>query len=72
MYEIFELLLKRDSTTAYRVSLATGVPNSTFSEWKKGLYTPKVDKMQKIAAYFGVTLEYLLTGKEASNERKEN
>ena len=32
----------------------------TLSEWKKGTYTPKQDKLQKIADYFGVTLDYLM------------
>ena len=27
----------------------TGIPQSTFSEWKNGKYTPKYDKMSKIA-----------------------
>ena len=28
----------------------TGIPQSTFSEWKNGKYVPKSDKMAKIAA----------------------
>ena len=31
---------------------------------KAGRYTPKQDKMQKIADYFGVSIEYLMTGEE--------
>ena len=42
------------------VSRATGLPSSLFSEWKKGKSNPKIDKLQKIADYFGVTLEYLM------------
>ena len=41
---------------------ATGIPKSTFSEWKKGTYQPKEAKRRKIAELFGVTLEYLDTG----------
>jgi transcriptional regulator with XRE-family HTH domain len=67
LYKYFDKLLQRDGITAYKVAKATGITNSTFSEWKKGTYTPKVDKLQKIADYFGVPLEYLLTGKEAGN-----
>ncbi|MPN11830.1 hypothetical protein SDC9_159138 [bioreactor metagenome] len=40
------------------------------SEWKKGSYTPKQDKLQKIADYFGVTVDYLMTGKEIKPEKK--
>ena len=39
-----------DSTVARE----TGIGRSTFSEWKKGTYTPKLEKLQKIANYFNV------------------
>lgn len=70
MYKNFEKLLERDKTTAYRVAKATGITNSTFTEWKKGTYTPKLDKLQKIAAHFGVTLGYLLTEEEGDEGKK--
>ena len=65
MYEIFEKLLKQKGVSAYAVSVATGVSTATLTDWKKGRYTPKADKMQKIADYFGVSVDYLMTGKEA-------
>ena len=49
--------------------MATGLPSSLFSEWKRGKSSPKVDKLQKIADYFEVSIEYLMTGKD---EPKEN
>lgn len=64
MYEIFEQLLKKHGVTAYRVAKETGVTTATLTNWKNGKYTPKQDKLQKIADYFGVSLEYLMTGKE--------
>lgn len=64
MYEIFERLCKEKGVTAYKVCQATGITTATISNWKAGRYTPKADKMQKIADYFGVTLEYLTTGRE--------
>nr|DAO61188.1 MAG TPA: helix-turn-helix domain protein [Caudoviricetes sp.] len=30
------------------------------SNWKNGVYVPKVDKLLIIAKYFGVPLEYFL------------
>lgn len=60
MYSKVERLMEEHKTTAYRVSIETGVPTSTFSDWKAGRYTPKYDKVKKIADYFGVTVEYLL------------
>lgn len=69
MYEIFEKLLKDRGITAYRVSKETGVTTATLTSWKQGKYTPKPEKMQKIADYFGVSLSYLMTGKE--DDKKE-
>ena len=68
MYEIFEQLLLKFGATAYQVAKATGISTATLTNWKEGRYTPKQDKLQKIADYFGVTVEYLMTGK---NEPKE-
>jgi len=64
MYEIFAKLLEEHGVTAYKVSKETGVGTATLTSWKQGKYQPKPDKMRKIAEYFGVTVEYLTTGKE--------
>ncbi|MFR5684982.1 MAG: helix-turn-helix domain-containing protein, partial [Clostridia bacterium] len=49
------------------VSKATGISKSTFSDWKSGRSKPKQEKLQKIADYFGVSVDYLMTGKNSSN-----
>lgn len=64
MYEVFEQLLQNFGVTAYKVSKETGIPQSTLSDWKRGRSIPKQDKLQKIADYFNVSLEYLMTGEE--------
>ena len=60
MYDIFVQLLQKHNVSAYRVSKDTGIPESTFSDWKKGKSSPKLEKLQKIADYFGVSVDYLL------------
>ena len=60
MYDVFEQLLKARGLNAYKVSKATGISSQTLSAWKQGLYTPKREKMEKIAEYLGVTVEYLM------------
>jgi transcriptional regulator with XRE-family HTH domain len=60
MYYKFEELLKRTGVTAYAVAKGTGIPSSTFSDWKKGKSSPKINKIQKIAEYFGVPVTYFL------------
>ena len=57
-YELFDSLLKSNKVTTAAVSRATGIATSTFSEWKNGKYTPKPDKLQKIADHFNVPLTY--------------
>lgn len=64
MWEIFEKLRERKKVSAYEVCKAIGEPSGMISNWKAGRYTPKADKLQKIADYFGVTLDYLMTGQE--------
>ncbi|RHR52082.1 helix-turn-helix domain-containing protein [Clostridium sp. AF18-27] len=65
MYEIFEKLCQDRGVTPYRVCKETGLTTATISNWKAGRYTPKADKLQKIADYFDVSLDYLMTGIEA-------
>ena len=72
MYEIFSELLQKYGVTPYKVSKETGVSQSTLSDWKRGISTPKPDKLQKIADYFGVSLTYLLTGKESTEPKEKN
>lgn len=60
MYETFAALLVKNQTTAYKVAKETGIAQSTLSDWKNGRSTPKLDKLQKIADYFGVPVIYFI------------
>lgn len=63
MYEIFEKLLNERGIKTAEVVKATGLSSTFFSEWKKGKSkSPKPENLQKIADYFGVTVDYLMTG----------
>ena len=62
MYEIYCKLRNEKGVKDSDVVKATGITKSTFSDWKSGRSKPKNDKLQKIADYFGVTLDYLTTG----------
>lgn len=57
MYKTFEMLLKEKGVKVADVCKATGLKPSMMSDWKRGKYTPKTDKLQLIADYFGVPLE---------------
>lgn len=59
MYERFNKVLQEKGLTAYKVAKDTGVSRSTLAAWKKKEYTPKLDKLQKLANYLGVSVYYL-------------
>lgn len=60
MYKKYEELLEKTGKTSYQVSKDTGIAENIFSYWKNGRSTPKVDKLQKLAKYFGVDIVYFL------------
>lgn len=68
MYKNFEKLCKDKGVKVADVSKATGVSQATFSNWKSGRYIPKVDKLQKIADYFGVPLSSLTHDEDDSQQ----
>lgn len=65
MYEIYQKLLDEKGLKNADISRATGIANMTLSDWKNGKSTPKQDKLMKIADYFGVSLNYLMTGSDS-------
>lgn len=56
--------MEQNNVTAYQVSKVTGIAQSTLSDWKMGRSTPKADKLQKLAVYFGVSIEFFLEGSD--------
>lgn len=64
MYSVFAQLLQKYGVTSYKVSKDTGIAQSVLSAWKNGISTPKGDKLEILARYFNVSVEYLMTGKE--------
>ncbi len=68
MYDIFEQLLQKRGLTSYKVAKEAGVTQTALSNWKSGKSTPTTKTLQKIADYFGVTIDYLMTGEEKDSE----
>lgn len=64
MYEIFLRLLAERGVTTADVCKATGISQSTLSNWKKrnNILSPAL--LGKIADYFGVSLDYMMGHKE--------
>lgn len=60
---IFDLLNKKGKSQT-DIARLLNVRPTTVSEWKKGKYTPTVEHCVTLAEYFGVSLDYLITGRE--------
>lgn len=69
-YEKFAYLLSERNIKSVDVARATGIYTSTFSDWKSGRSNPKIDKLQKIATYFNVPVEYFSDQERSSNLSK--
>ena len=70
MYEVFEQLLQKRGISAYKVAKEAGVTQTALSNWKTGRNTPSTNTLQKIADYFGVTIDYLMSGEEKDGGEK--
>lgn len=64
MFSVFEGLIKSKGLKMSDVSRGADVPYSCLTDWKVGRYTPKADKIARIAEFLGVTPEYLTSGKD--------
>lgn len=64
MYDIYEKLLELRGVTTADVCKATGISQSTMSNWKKRKNNLNAKNAQKVADYFGVSVDFLMSGKE--------
>ena len=62
-YDRFKQLCDRKGVSCNKAALEIGLSNATPTKWKKTGATPVGETLDKIAAYFGVSADYLL-GKE--------
>lgn len=60
MYEKYVELRSKKNLTDYKVARDTGITKSTFTDWKTGRSTPKLDKLIILANYFGVPITYFI------------
>lgn len=59
-YKKYVLLRDKNEVTDYQVAKDTGITKSTFTDWKSGRSNPKINKIKRLADYFGVPIEYFL------------
>lgn len=59
-YDRFKQLCERKGVSCNKAALEIGLSNATPTKWKKTGATPVGETLDKIAAYFGVTTDFLL------------
>lgn len=64
MFERYDKLCRSIGKKPSAVAKELGIDPSTITHWKKGDYTPRIDKLQKIAQYFGISVQYLISGED--------
>ena len=69
MVERIEALCKKKGVSFRKVELSLGFSNGILRSWEKK--TPSADKLAAVADYFGVSMEYLLTGEEKAPAEPE-
>lgn len=57
LYEVYAQLRDAKGIRDIEVARGSGVEPDTLSAWKTGKSIPKMDKLVKIADYFGVSIE---------------
>lgn len=62
VYERIENLRKSNGISQGKLEKELGFSNGSISKWKNSM--PKPERLQKIADYFNVSVDYLMTGKE--------
>lgn len=64
VYERIENLRHSQKISQGKLEKELGFSNGSISKWKNSMPTP--ERLQKIADYFGVTVDYLMSGKETT------
>lgn len=68
-YRKFKELRKKANLSEYQVSVGTGISTAVFTQWSRGDYNLKLDKLSLIAKFFGISVADFIEDEEA--EKKE-
>lgn len=69
-FDQYAALCKAKGKTPNGVAKELGLPSSSVTQWRQG-GTPRPQTLQKIADYFSVSVEHLLTGAGPGDIKKE-
>lgn len=69
VYERIETLRREQKISQGKLEKQLGFSNGSISKWKNSMPTP--DRLKKIADYFSVSVDYLMTGQETSEPKEK-
>ena len=69
-YDLFCTLCKQKNVSPTRAALEIGLSKSTATKWKNSGATPNGETLAKIADYFDVSTDYLLSDGETGDNKK--
>ena len=69
--QVLDKLMSTNNISAYKISKDTGISDRLIGYWRKGEKLPGAENLLIIANYFGISVDYLLTGKEQSIQKEQ-
>ena len=69
-YNTFEQLCKERGIKPGRAASEMGISRAAVTRWKNEGFTPRGEALEKIAAYFGVSIDFLLHGKPTATQNE--
>jgi transcriptional regulator with XRE-family HTH domain len=72
IYERIEYLIKQKGLTKKSFCEQLNISTGNMGDWKRGKTTPGTHKLIEIGAFFQVSLDWLILGKDSSNIVRES
>lgn len=69
-FDRYSEMCTKKGVTPHKAAIENGLSSATPTQWKKKGITPSTSVLEKLASYFGCTVDYLLE-KEPSEGQKE-
>ncbi|MCM3259913.1 MULTISPECIES: helix-turn-helix domain-containing protein [Paenibacillus] len=69
IYQRIEHLIESRGMTKKAFCETLGISTGNFGDWKRGKTTPSTNKLIEIAAFFSVSLDWLIIGKGSPTNR---
>lgn len=60
MFSKLEQLCRERGISLYRLGKEIGISTASLTQWKKGVSSPSIKSVKKIADYFGVSVDYFV------------